>query len=154
MRRSRIDTEPLSITTIRARATMTSNLPGFFPRHGDAECRVVEALCPTRAGVLAAVGVNRPGMEVVDLCSGDGWFTLQIAKIARHVVAVDIDPNLLAGGASPSDRSRRDALRLSGRRRLRVRAELVAKPVDFVFMADAFHGVPDWPRLASRCART
>jgi len=34
-------------------------------------------------------------MEVIDLCSGDGWFTLQIAKAARHVVAIDIDPQLL-----------------------------------------------------------
>jgi ubiquinone/menaquinone biosynthesis C-methylase UbiE len=34
-------------------------------------------------------------MTVVDLCCGDGWFTLQIAKIARHVVAIDIDPHLL-----------------------------------------------------------
>ena len=39
------------------------------------------------AGVLAAVGIA-PGMEVVDLCSGDGWFTLQIAKVARHVIAI------------------------------------------------------------------
>ena len=34
-------------------------------------------------------------MNVIDLCSGDGWFTLQIAKVARHVSAIDIDPNLL-----------------------------------------------------------
>ena len=53
-----------------------------------------EALWPDPAGVLAAVGIE-PDMEVVDLCSGDGWFTLQIAKIAGHVIAIDIDPNLL-----------------------------------------------------------
>jgi predicted methyltransferase len=34
-----------------------------------------EALWPDPAGVLAAVGL-RPGMGVIDLCSGDGWFTL------------------------------------------------------------------------------
>jgi SAM-dependent methyltransferase len=34
-------------------------------------------------------------MAVMDLCSGDGWFTLQIAKLARHVVAIDIDADLL-----------------------------------------------------------
>jgi ubiquinone/menaquinone biosynthesis C-methylase UbiE len=34
-------------------------------------------------------------MEVIDLCSGDGWFTLQIARVAQHVTAIDIDPNLL-----------------------------------------------------------
>ncbi len=36
-----------------------------------------------------------PDMEVVDLCSGDGWFTLQIAKRAHYVVAIDIEPKLL-----------------------------------------------------------
>jgi len=53
-----------------------------------------EALWPDPAGVLAKAGM-KPGMEVIDLCSGDGWFTLQIAKVARHVVAIDIDANLL-----------------------------------------------------------
>ena len=53
-----------------------------------------EALWPDPAGVLTAVGI-KPGMEVIDLCSGDGWFTLQIAKTARRVVAIEIDRNLL-----------------------------------------------------------
>ena len=53
-----------------------------------------EALWPDPADVLTKVGI-RPGMDVIDLCSGDGWFTLQIAKRARLVVAVDIDPVLL-----------------------------------------------------------
>ena len=34
-------------------------------------------------------------MAVVDLCSGDGWFTLQIAKVAQSVIAIDIDGTLL-----------------------------------------------------------
>src|SRR5262245_18095979 len=34
-------------------------------------------------------------MEVIDLCSRDGWFTLKIAKVARHAAAIDIDPTLL-----------------------------------------------------------
>ena len=53
-----------------------------------------EALWPDPAGVLAKVGV-KSAMDVIDLCSGDGWFTLQIAKLARHVVAIDIDPAML-----------------------------------------------------------
>jgi len=104
-----------------------------------------EALWPDPAGVLAAVGV-RPGMEVIDLCSGDGWFTLQIAKIARHVVAIDIDPALMEiarvrlaeGGVLNCECRAGDAYEI---------AELVPKPVDFVFLANAFHGVPDRPRL-------
>jgi ubiquinone/menaquinone biosynthesis C-methylase UbiE len=53
-----------------------------------------EALWPDPASVLAKFGVSS-SMDVIDLCSGDGWFTLQIAKVARHIVAIDIDPNLL-----------------------------------------------------------
>ena len=86
-------------------------------------------------------------MEVVDLCSGDGWFTLQIAKIARHVVAIDIDPNLLEvsrhrlseGGVTNCDYVAGDAYDLG---------KLVPRHADFVFMANAFHGVPDQRRLA------
>lgn len=106
-----------------------------------------EALWPDPAGVLAAVGVT-PGTTVIDLCSGDGWFTLQIAKVARHVIAIDIDPNLLEvarhrlteSGAGNCDFVAGDAYAL---------ATLVREPVDFVFMANAFHGVPDRPRLSA-----
>ena len=105
-----------------------------------------EALWPDPAGVLATVGL-KPDMEVIDLCSGDGWFTLQIAKIARHVAAIDIDPALLdvaqarlkEAGVSNCDFVAGDAYNLTKFR---------PKPVDFVFMANAFHGVPDPKRLA------
>jgi 16S rRNA C967 or C1407 C5-methylase (RsmB/RsmF family) len=33
-------------------------------------------------------------MDVIDLCAGHGWSTLQIAKVTRHVMAIDIDPAL------------------------------------------------------------
>jgi SAM-dependent methyltransferase len=125
---------------------MTSDIPGFFQGTEMPTAGWWEALWPDPAGVLAAVRIER-GMEVVDLCSGDGWFTLQIAKIARHVIAVDIDPNLLEvarhrlteSGATNYDFLAGDAYEL---------ATLVPGPVDFVFLANAFHGVPDRPRLA------
>jgi SAM-dependent methyltransferase len=125
---------------------MTSNLPGFFQGTEMPNAGWWEALWPNPAGVLAAVGMN-PGMEVIDLCSGDGWFTLQIAKIVRHVTAIDIDPNLLdlarhrlaESSASNCDFVTGDAYEL---------AKLAQRPVDFIFLANAFHGVPDRPRLA------
>jgi SAM-dependent methyltransferase len=73
---------------------MTNSLPGFFEGTEMPTAGWWEVLWPDPAGVLIAVGVKR-GMEVIDLCSGDGWFTLQIARIARHVVAIDIDLVLL-----------------------------------------------------------
>ena len=125
---------------------MSSNLPGLFQGTDMPTAGWWEALWPDPSGVLAAVGLG-PGMEVVDLCSGDGWFTLQIAKIARHVVAIDIDPNLLEvsrhrlseGGVTNCDYAAGDAYHLG---------ELVPGQADFVFMANAFHGVPDQRRLS------
>jgi len=111
-----------------------------------------EALWPDPAGVLAAVGVE-PGMEVIDLCSGDGWFTLQIGKTARHATAIDIDPcmlevarhRLIESGVMNCDFVLGDAYEL---------AKLAPRPADFVFMANAFHGVPDRPRLARAVRET
>ncbi len=105
-----------------------------------------EALWADPAGMLAALGV-KPGIEAIDLCSGDGLFTLQIARIARHVVAIDIDPNLLEvarrhlteSGVANCDFVAGDAYQV---------AELIPKQADFIFLANAFHGVPDRARLA------
>ena len=69
-------------------------LPGFFKGTEMPTAGWWEALWPDPAKVLNQVGV-RVGATVIDLCSGDGWFTLQIAKIAHHVFAVDIDAKLL-----------------------------------------------------------
>jgi ubiquinone/menaquinone biosynthesis C-methylase UbiE len=96
--------------------------------------------------VLAIVDL-KPDMDVIDLCSGDGWFTLQIAKRARRVAATDIDQALLEvarlrlkeAGVSNCDFVTGDAYDL---------ARLWPKLVDLVFMANAFHGVPDPARLA------
>src|SRR5262249_56225184 len=69
---------------------MDTHPPGFFAGTEMPTAGWWEALWPDPANVLASVGVA-PGMDVVDLCCGDGWFTLQIAKIAAHVVAIAID---------------------------------------------------------------
>jgi SAM-dependent methyltransferase len=105
-----------------------------------------DALWPNPAGVLEAVGLRRD-MAAIDLCCGDGWFTLPMSKVAACVVAIDIDPNMLeaardrlaAAGATNCEFVEGDAYEL---------AELTRRPVDFVLMANAFHGVPDQPRLA------
>lgn len=51
---------------------MISDPPGFFQGTEMPRAGWWEALWPDLAAVLAAVGV-KPGMEVIDLCSGDGW---------------------------------------------------------------------------------
>jgi ubiquinone/menaquinone biosynthesis C-methylase UbiE len=77
---------------------------------------------------------------------GRRLFTLQIAKVARRVFAIDIDANILEvakhrlieSGVNNCEFIAGDAYEI---------AKLVG-PADFVFMANAFRGVPDQARLA------
>lgn len=122
------------------------NPTGFFQGTGMPDPGWWEALWPDPERVLRDTGL-KPGMNVVDLCSGDGWFTLKIAKIAAHVLSIDIDPALLAtarhrlgeAGVENCAFVAGDAYDLGA---------LVREPVDFVFLANAFHGVPDRERMA------
>jgi len=125
-------------------------LAGFFKGTEMPTAGWWEALWPDPALVLARVGVVA-GMDVIDLCSGDGWFTLQIAKRARHVISIDIDRNLLdvararlaESGIANCDFVEGNAYDID---------KLVARPANLVFMANAFHGVPEQTRLARAVA--
>ena len=96
--------------------------------------------------VIAALGI-RSDMEVVDLCCGDGLFTAPLALASRHVIAIDIDRGMLtlaeaklvAVGATNYELIEGDAYEI---------AEFVKRPVDFVLIANTFHGIPDKSRLA------
>jgi SAM-dependent methyltransferase len=105
-----------------------------------------EALFPDPAGIVNALGV-KAGMIVIDLCSGDGWFTLPIAKMAAKVFAVDIDPALHEVARARLAESRIKNVELIAGDAFDLEA-LVKTRVDLVFMANCFHGVPDRPRLA------
>jgi SAM-dependent methyltransferase len=120
---------------------MPGHPPGFFDATEMPTAGWWEALWPARHEIATAVGIS-PDIEVVDLCSGDGWFTLQIAKLAHYVVAIDIEPKLLetarhrlaennVTNCSFVPGNAYDLLKLLGH------------PTDFVFMANVFHGVPD-----------
>jgi ubiquinone/menaquinone biosynthesis C-methylase UbiE len=126
-------------------------LPGFFEGTGMPDPGWWEALFPDPARILASVGLPSDS-DAIDLCCGDGWFTLQMTRIARHVVAIDIDPHMLEtsrirlreAGIVNCEFIAGDAYQLPG---------MVSKPVDFVFLANAFHGVPDRLKL-SEAVRT
>ncbi len=105
------------------------------------------ALWPNPQTVLQVLGVL-PGMTVLDLCCGDGYFTAPLAKLVTgKVYALDLDEIMIemakaevAGqGASVRKWIRADARDIA--------AHLTEK-LDYVLMANTFHGVPDQPDLA------
>jgi ubiquinone/menaquinone biosynthesis C-methylase UbiE len=129
---------------------MNDKLPGFF-EGTELPTDWWEALWPDPADVVLRVGI-KPGTDVIDLCCGDGWFTLPMARIARRVLALDIDAALVeaarsrltAAGVTNCDFIVGDAYDV---------ATLSPGPADYVLMANAFHGVPDRERLARAVAK-
>lgn len=125
---------------------------GFFPATTMPDADWWEALWPDPAKILAEMGVE-PSMIVVDLCCGDGLFTLPLARIARRVYAIDIDPAMLDSALARVAAARTvncefvvaDAMTVD---------RVVPEPVDYVFLANTFHGVPDRVGLARAVAAT
>lgn len=111
------------------------------------------ALWPDPRAVVEGVGV-KAGQAVVDLCCGDGYFTLPIADLTgTEVAAIELDPEMLKVGkaaAKAADAQQiswicGDAMRLD---------QLVRAPVDLVFIANTLHGAPDKEGLAHVVRRT
>lgn len=105
------------------------------------------ALWPDPEKTLGLLGI-KPEMTVLDLCCGDGYFTAPLARlVGGKVYALDFDQKMIEQAkqevASQSASVRQwicaDALEV---------AERLSDPVDFVLMANTFHGVPDQMRLA------
>lgn len=101
-----------------------------------------QALWPDPRRVLGMVGIQ-PGMTVLDLCCGDGYFTAPLSGLVDgRVYGIDLDPGLL-------ERARRE-IELAGVPSVQLiqggafdLAELVPEQVDYVLIANTFHGVPE-----------
>jgi SAM-dependent methyltransferase len=123
---------------------------GFFPATTMPDADWWQALWPDPAKVLVEMGVE-PGMVVVDLCCGDGLFTAPLACMADRVYAIDIDPAMLdrararvaAADATNCQFVAADAMTVDA---------VVPEPVDYVFLANTFHGVSNQLGLARAVA--
>jgi SAM-dependent methyltransferase len=120
----------------------------FFPATAMPDPDWWQALWPDPGDVLVEMGV-KPGMVVVDLCCGDGLFTAPLCGIASRVYAIDIDPDMLdrartlIAGKTNCQFILADAMNIE---------TVVSGPVDYVFLANTFHGVPDKTGLARAVA--
>ena len=110
-----------------------------------------QALWPDPDGIVRTLRIE-PGMTVVDLGCGDGYFTAAIARQvgSGQVIGFDLDPAMLEQAKAACDGMKNctwvlgDAMELS---------QLVAAPVDYVLIANTFHGVPDKTKLAREIAK-
>lgn len=125
---------------------------GFFPATVMPDPDWWQALWPQPGQVLADLGVKPDTETAVDLCCGDGLFTAPLARLARYVAAIDIDPRMLArarekvaavGSAGTCEFIAGDAYDIAG---------LVQDTANVVLIANTFHGVPDKARLAGGVA--
>jgi SAM-dependent methyltransferase len=108
------------------------------------------ALWPDPEKIVKDLGI-KPGMVVIDLGCGDGYFTAAICrKVAPGlVVGVDLDSAMLEQAKAACDglpcceSVQGDAMDLS---------RLATRQADFVLIANTFHGVPDKIGLAREVA--
>jgi len=119
----------------------------FFPATAMPDNAWWSALWPDPDGIVRTLGIEA-GMTVVDLCCGDGYFTAPLAELVNgNVYALDIDPEMLNQarsevewrGASVAEWLCADARDIAG---------LVPHEIDYVLIANTFHGVPDKTALA------
>jgi len=124
----------------------------YFPATSMPDRDWWSALWPNPADILRKLGITRE-MTVLDLCCGDGYFTAPLARLVEGKVhALDLDPAMIETakaevtrqGASVLDWLCADARDIVG---------LLPEPVDYVLIANTFHGVPDQAGLA-RAARS
>ena len=110
-------------------------------------------LWPDPQGVLGRLGVA-PGMAVLDVCCGDGYFTVAMGRIVGaggRVCGVDLDPAMIAraearaaaAGLGNCTWIEADAGALEGR---------IPLAFDHALIANTFHGVPDKTGLARAVA--
>lgn len=115
----------------------------YFPATSMPAAEWWHALWPDPEAVLRALTLQ-PSMSVVDLCCGDGHFTEALVNMQQaEVHGLDMDGELLALAKA---RAGNDVHWIEGD--ARDLPSYLPAPVDVVFIANTFHGVPEQTALA------
>lgn len=103
-------------------------------------------LWPTPETVLTDVGVSE-NISIIDLCCGDGLFTESMCQLVspNKVWALDLDEHLLKQAENRCAKYTNFQAILGNAMDL---PRQINEPVDYVFMANTFHGVPNKAELS------
>jgi SAM-dependent methyltransferase len=126
--------------------------PRIFPATVMPDQDWWHALWPDPDALVEALGIG-PGMVVIDLGCGDGYFTAAIARRvgSGRVIGLDLDPAMLDQSKTACREMTNctwvlgDAMNLS---------RLIHERADHVLIANTFHGVPDKTELAREVAKS
>lgn len=118
-----------------------------FPSTLIGDLKYKEALWPDPKSVLLSLGV-KSDMIALDLCCGDGYFTIPLSKITYKTYGLELEPDLIELAIKKANQQKittcewiqGDARNLKN---------LIQQKVDFVLFANTFHGVPGKQSLIS-----
>ncbi len=107
-------------------------------------------LWPDPDGVVRALRIE-PGMTVVDVGCGDGYFTAAIARQIGmgHIIGFDLDPVMLKQAKATCEGMKNCDFLLGDAMEL---GHLISSPANYILMANTFHGAPDKTALAQEVA--
>jgi ArsR family transcriptional regulator len=120
-----------------------------FETHGTEERQLV----PGRswAAWARALGCLLPPVTVADLGCGDGYLSIEAARWARRVIAVDRSPAVLARAQALA--RRRQVTNIVWKRGELERVPLADETVDVSLLSQALHHADDPARVAGEAAR-
>lgn len=83
-----------------------------------------------------------PGMSVLDLCCGYGYFTIPLSEVSSNIYGLELDASLIDEAITEAKESGiknihwivGDATHLK---------DLMPEPVDYVLLANTLHGIPN-----------
>jgi len=124
-----------------------------FARHAGPDTRDGRQLVPGRswAAWSRALGLLLPPLDVADIGCGEGYLTIETARWARRVVAIDRSAEVLARAKQLAARRKRS--NITWKKGTLEKLPLPDATVDVALLSQALHHAPDPARALSEAAR-
>ena len=113
----------------------------IFPESSMPDHEWWQLLWPDPKAVILSLGVE-PNMVSLDLCCGYGHFTIPLAQSSLKIYALELDDKLL-------EKARKETLQKNIKNCIWIQGDamnvdnLISEKVDFILLANTFHGVMD-----------